>query len=190
MDKIPTILAVIDAAIQRKFDAFIFLLMRVFGWQKSFIRYLLWCVTIISITVNTYIGWVLNGRKLGGGEIFAFVILALALFMQWGDRFLDRVAEERRMYSAADRPVKGDGFFKLIFWFFSAQWAGVIVIVWLLPFKNTSPGEIMMTRIQSLASFFFFSSFLAIEYLKRTPPIPPPREEKLKVLVPAREHSS
>lgn len=190
MDQKKSLLSMLDMAIQRRFDMFIFFLMRVFGWKKSLIRFILWGIAITSLALQISCQWVLNDRKIGWDMIWGIAMLGLLLMIQLADYVFDRYAESVRMFSLADRPEPANSFFKLLF--------GSIVIQHLLLMPSIFFGSVRsgvepmptVLKASTLFGFVFFLSVLATIYLKRTPPTPPPTKVELRVLVPVQDRST
>jgi len=191
MEHVKSYFSALDAAVQGRFDRCIFFLMRIFGWKKSFIRFILWGIAITALAINTYCQWLLNGRKVGGGVVGGIALLGLLLLIQLADYVLDRYAESMKMFSSADRIDSSYGFFKLIFGSIMLQ--HLLIVVVLLFAASPKSGEeflLLTLRVDAFSGLVFYFFVLATIYLKRTPPEPPPTKVELRILVPVRDSSS
>ena len=190
MDRIIGTLLLIDAAIQRRFDAFIFFLMRRFGWQKSIIRYALWGVILLCALIDIYCQWIKAGCKLQWKLVWDGLWILPMIFLQWRDHKYDRAAEEKGMRSLADaHPLGMIRVIKALIFFCTVQWVQITGLCWLLPRKG-SPYMVFISKVNDISITVFLLSYLSLLYLACTPPTAPPEKEKAGVLVPAPQHSS
>jgi hypothetical protein len=180
-----------DDLVQKAFDAFIFFLMRRFGWKKSFIRYALNALQILTVAGTAMCNWqVAAWRSVMPFSIFIVVML---IFFQKSEYDRDRRAEERGMVSANDRVAGVIGPFKFIFWIFLVM--DVLYLTRVLDYRSalaikvTSEEEWRWVDMKKWWSSGFDLFILASYYLLRTPNVPPPLEEKAPVLVPVASRS-
>ena len=190
MDRIIGTLLFLDAAIQRRFDAFIFILMRRFGWQKSIIRYALWGFMVIVLLIHVYCKWIIGGHKLQWGLIYDGLWILPFTFYQRRDYQYDRASEGGIARSFADvRLLQALQTGKLLICMCLILYANFVGVCWLSS-KERNPYIAFVEKVDDVSFTFFLLIMLAILYLVRTPPAAPPEKEKAGSLVPAPQHSS
>jgi hypothetical protein len=185
MDTRPSVWAAIDAAIQRRFDACMFFLMRL-GLKKSVIRYFFWAVLLASMIVDNYCVYLNAGRKFVPSFIIEAVVFAVFFSMQRTDYHSDLQAETRGMRSVADfrmmhvcgllKFVTGTG---LLFWFIFAPSDLLHAHA-----SAKSAQEFTVYLVKDISRNIDRLAMLSLMYLLKTPPTPPPIESKRTVLVP------
>jgi hypothetical protein len=184
MDRIIVTLLFIDAAIQRRFDAFIFFLMRRFGWQKSIIRYALWAIVIVCILVDILCIWITRGHKLRWSMVTDGLWLVWIFSIQRTSYQHDRTAEEKGVRSLTDaRPPLLLLACKLLICIFFVWWLQLTALLWILT-KKIDPHIVFVLKVKDLETVVCVMAFLALIYLVRTPPTAPPEKEKTRVLIP------
>lgn len=178
------LLSKLDTLVQRGVDAFVFLLMRTFGWKKSFIRY-----AAMATFIATFAGFVFLEHSFASPlsracVAFLPIMILVFLLVQWLGYKADLRAESRPgAASSTDRPYPIDKFMKL---------AGPLSLVkvtsqyWLIP-KVWVEKSVPQTTCHAMTTLeiLFILSYLFWTYIKRTPYNPPPAEEKVQNLVPA-----
>lgn len=170
MGPIQTFFSDIDAAVQRRFDAACFFLMRRFGVRKSAIRYFLNGIYVTGTT-----GVAVHLARIGyvGLGVIAALYPLLLLIAQHVDRHHDHEAETRMdgTASEADRTTLVSGRNKLMA---AANIVVCVCLIRLLPEHALGFMAWLMTAV----------SHLLLAFLARTPMNPPAERERESILTP------
>lgn len=165
---------VVDSWLQRRFDALFFWIMRATGCGKRAIRWHLWLAFILPL-ITGMVPWDTAKSEYAWAAWLIAVLCAVFVMVVYGacmqrENDWDAEAERRGLMSRADRDGNARWSKCLGLWYLSVGLAGVIPIALGAAYRVLPVGRVLDV-VSGLA-------MLAQGYLCRTPPTPPPKEER------------